>query len=101
MLARIVQLRKCKGTKPSHNYCCEVFKEDTKEWIFVKNPYCHFKNCKVRFHENMVYLVGTVVTDTKEIGNLQELLRGEVLDWNDDQTTYKYVEWLDFFEAYC
>ena len=98
MIVRIAQI---KGLT-SHSFVCEYLGEDN-EWHYSKTPCYYLKNAKVRYNkENIVFLVGHTFSNDKERQRFQDKhFAGQAIDWNDNVSQYAYVEWVDFYEAYC
>jgi len=97
MIIRIVQnLNK----DIEHKFITEAYNEKLKKWSPIEKCHYHFKDAKVRIKDDVVFLIGHSVNSEEELSNFSVDFLGETLNWNDDLRTYKYINWVNFFEAY-
>jgi len=97
MIIRIIQnLQK----DIEHTFITEVFSEKLQKWSPIEKCQYHFKNAKVRIKDDIVFLVGHSVDTEEELSNFTVDFLAKAINWNDDVTTYKYINWVIFFEAY-
>ena len=97
MIIRVVQnLNKETG----HKFITEAYNDRLKKWSPIEKCHYHYKDAKVRIKDDVVFLVGHSVDTDQELSDLQVDFLAQVLDWNDDSTIYRYVNWVNFFEAY-
>ena len=84
----------------THQFSTEVYDHLSKSWIAVEKNHYHYKDAKVRINDGVVFLVGHSIDTEDELAQLSADFLGELIDWNDDEKKYKYIEWVDFYEAY-
>ena len=97
----IIRVLQQKGSVSDSSFVQESFNPETKTWHFCKQVYNHFKDAKVRHHNQSIYLIGTGIDSLQEIKLLQEkYIIGKELEWNNQDVIYPYIEWVDYFEAY-
>ena len=97
MIIRTIQLF---AKQPNHRYVTEVYDHLSKSWSPIEKCHHYYKDAKVRINKEIVFLVGHSIDNAEELSNFTVDFLGQSLDWNDDTKVYKYVEWVDFFDAY-
>lgn len=83
-----------------HQFSTEVYNHLPKSWIAIDKCHYHYKDAKVRISDGVVFLVGHSIDTEDELIQLSVDFLGELIDWNDDEKKYKYIEWVNFYEAY-
>jgi hypothetical protein len=97
MIIRSVQL----FTKQTpHQYRTEVYNHLSKTWSPIEKCHYHYKNAKIRINEGIVFLVGHSIDNEEELNDFTVDFLGQPIDWNDNTTVYKYIEWINDFNAY-
>ena len=97
MIIRTIQLF---AQQPNHRYITESYNHVSKSWTPIEECHYHYKEAKVRINEGIVFLVGHSIENKKELSNFTVDFLGQSVEWNDDIKVYKYIEWVDFFDAY-
>lgn len=97
MIIRTIQIF---ARQSNHRYITEVYNHLSKSWSPIEKCHYHYKDAKVRINNGIVFLVGHSIDNAKELSNLTVDFLGQSVDWNNDTKVYKYIEWLDFFNAY-
>lgn len=100
-IVRIAQSQYVK--KGNFDSAFEVFDPDTKQWTYTSQVYRYFSKAKVRIDPEsaVVFLIGIPLTSPADIDKARSAsFIGLAINWSDTETTYKYLEFLDYFEAY-
>jgi hypothetical protein len=97
MIIRTIQLF---SKRANHRYITETYNHSSKSWMAIEKCHYYYKDAKVRINEGIVFLVGHTIDSSEELNNLDVDFLGQCLDWNNDIAVYKYIEWVNFFDAY-
>ena len=97
MIIRSIQLF---ARKADDKYITETYNHLSKTWLPIEKCHYHYKDAKVRINEGLVFLIGHSLDNAEELSDFTVDFLGQPINWNDDTRVYKYIEWLNFFNAY-
>ena len=100
MIIRIAQINREIASKESYKFYTEIYNFQDKKWESAGCVYNYLKDAKVKHANGIVYLAGTPVQDEEQKKLQDFFFSGTLINWNDIDTRYQYVEWLNCFEAY-